>query len=682
MPTRPPTVPTYYPTRKPTTSPSQGGSQRQTKSGKRKGDDFDLGKWVGIIVGIIAGLCCIVCLVFRRMSAQDVLATREANAMMRAASRSPLLGMHVRIIKLKDRTEFNGATGIAKKWIKDKQCYIVVLDKDDDDDDDARCVGMSEENLVLVDKNAKRIKNSAADKAAKALKESLDDLREKLLQPIRAGMSVADIFGRIDDDASHSLDAKEFSRAVHAMQSKDAYMDIDAKAAFKHIDKDNSGSITVSELTRFLSEGSGSGEGPAYEFTFITDRSKEKPQYLIEITKNTIMYCRLGPFPMEIICSQAMTAVAEFVTAIEEENFVKKHAVIDVTGHRYNLDIDRGELVTTKNKKRKAKPQKFSWKPAEKKQAENKDDKKKKNKKKKVKRKDSASQQEKIAKMLRNAFLTLDADQSGEVDLDEFQKVCESDDRDAVRALFHLIDHDGSGAFDETELVEVLQTNREAMALARQFPALKKLVVSKGKRRRSSRKKAKRKRTLAKLESMSPDEQSKLSAASADAAAISSAASRRRRRQKKKKKKREQLKGAVVAVEVAVDGDMRGKGNKKRGKKRRGTVNKSMRRRGTKQTLTKSLKPVPSQSNLLSLVQAEGPTSTQHRLEQRRKSVVERLALFKKRQAMREATAAAAEAEAEAAAKAAKEAAAAPAPTVGAALGDAVVDDDMVIEFG
>ena len=97
-------------------------------------------------------------------------------------------------------------------------------------------------------------------------------MREKLLVPIRDhGMSVQQIFGHIDGDGGGTIDAEEFGKAVRAMQKEDRYMDVDPEKAFAHIDKDGSGSIEVAELTRFLSEGSGSGDGPAYEFIFVCD---------------------------------------------------------------------------------------------------------------------------------------------------------------------------------------------------------------------------------------------------------------------------------------------------------------------------------------------------------------------------------------------------------------------------
>ena len=177
FPTRRPTGPTPRPTRRPTQSPTRVGSASQRKSGRGEKESGELGKFIGIAFAGIVGICGVVCFVQRRIALQDARESREANDMMRDASRSPLLGMRVRIHGLKSRKEFNGRVGVAERWNNEKQCYIVVLDYTDEPDADdvfkrQQQVGMSADNLELESE-----KSSATDKVVSAFarRDSAED---------------------------------------------------------------------------------------------------------------------------------------------------------------------------------------------------------------------------------------------------------------------------------------------------------------------------------------------------------------------------------------------------------------------------------------------------------------------------------------------------------------------------
>ena len=74
-------------------------------------------------------------------------------------------------------------------------------------------------------------------------------------------------------------------------------------------------------------------------------------------------------------------------------------------------------------------------------------------------------------------FNAMDADKSGEIDFDEFSRVCKAEDEADVRKLFEMLDRDGGGTITVRELTRTLRTNEEARALAMQFGSLKTWIV-------------------------------------------------------------------------------------------------------------------------------------------------------------------------------------------------------------
>ena len=76
-------------------------------------------------------------------------------------------------------------------------------------------------------------------------------------------------------------------------------------------------------------------------------------------------------------------------------------------------------------------------------------------------------------KVIKKTYTALDVKHTGHVDFETFQDACGSDDTEAVRKLFDLLDEDGSGTIEQKELVHALRHNEEAAKLAKAFPKLK-----------------------------------------------------------------------------------------------------------------------------------------------------------------------------------------------------------------
>ena len=646
-PTPQPSTPTRNPTKSPTPSPTVRGS-RNSRANSRK----NLGKmstYIGISIGVIALLCCVGCVVHRRMVLRDHRRDREASAMMHAASRSPLVGMRVMIINLPAaRAAFNGKHGVAERWNNETQCYTVALETCKDTathggrvvngewkEAEKAHVALPAKYLKLADKN---------DEETFKLTESLEDLRAALLRPIiEHGMTVDQIFGHIDGDGNETISAEEFFRAVKHMQEKDEWLDVDPEKAFAHIDKDKGGSLTVDELKRFLGEGTRAvGSSFAYEFIFVADHTGGHEQYWIEVKKNTLEYAKLGPFPHDVIASQAMTTVPEFLDAIEEGNFQKKHVMIDVKGRRFNAKAEddekdeKAKLKAAREKRKKKKKPKFRLALGAGKGTL--DD----------LRKALMQPIRDYGLSVELVFGHMDADKDATISAEEFYKAVNAmqqhSDLDIdAKTAFRFVDKDGSGSITIDELKRFLEGDTAKKEKKKERKGSKKKKKKKrqmgetAKRRRNSNR-AKRKKTLQNLDALTPDDQAKLAAAAADAAASCSAASRKRAGSKKK-----------------------------RGRKK-------ARRRGTK--------ALPSQPKFLN--NADGPSiasATKRRMSRRRNSLADRLEMFKQRKAMRDA--AAASAEEEAAAEAASETAAEPAAAAEAPAGvTGDDDDDMVIDFG
>ena len=93
------------------------------------------------------------------------------------------------------------------------------------------------------------------------------------------------------------------------------------------------------------------------------------------------------------------------------------------------------------------------------------------------------------------AFSSVDVDDSGTLDFDEFMHFCHSDDTEAVKVLFDLLDEDKSGTLDLAEVEHILSTNK-GLALASKFSGLSELLKQRSKRKR--RKKSSRKSNAAK----------------------------------------------------------------------------------------------------------------------------------------------------------------------------------------
>ena len=365
-------------------------------------------------------------------------------------------------------------------------------------------------------------------------------------------------------------------------------------------------------------------------------QDQDKPQYFIEVKKNTIMYCKLGPFPLEIICSQAMTTVPEFVSAIEEGNFRKTHEVIDKKGVRFNTQAPKEENgnsagdATAAAAKRHAKPP-----PAGREQDKTKKKKKKRrsrdNKNKKAKRKrtlakldsrtgetaeeenalaaastDAASaasassrrrrrnckrkRKKKKREQLKGAVVAVEVAVGGEA-----KKKKKKQKKQAFEDAYAALDQDGDGELSLVEFLAVCGWEEGGDAATRSAiqNLFERLDTDRGgtvcvREMASAMKFDKEARAMARLY-------------------------------------------PSLHTFVTLSESRRGK---KRGKKRRAS---KLKRRGT------ALKPIPTQSNFLGMA-TQGPTlsqATHGRLQQRRNSVAERLAFFKQREAMREAAAAA-----------------------------------------
>ena len=83
-----------------------------------------------------------------------------------------------------------------------------------------------------------------------------------------------------------------------------------------------------------------------------------------------------------------------------------------------------------------------------------------------------------LAKRLHEAFQAIDVDHDHEIDFEEFKAIIapKEEETEAVNKLFDLIDEDDNGTIEESELVHALQSNKEAIALAKRFDNLSKLV--------------------------------------------------------------------------------------------------------------------------------------------------------------------------------------------------------------
>ena len=74
------------------------------------------------------------------------------------------------------------------------------------------------------------------------------------------------------------------------------------------------------------------------------------------------------------------------------------------------------------------------------------------------------------------AFESIDKDHSGKLDWEEWQEICAGEDPDAARRLFELLDADRSGTVEMREFYGAMRKNREVIALAMRFSALRELV--------------------------------------------------------------------------------------------------------------------------------------------------------------------------------------------------------------
>ena len=120
--------------------------------------------------------------------------------------------------------------------------------------------------------------------------------------------------------------------------------------------------------------------------------------------------------------------------------------------------------------------------------------------KKKSKRKWGTPGHSKAEKRLRHAFDVLDHDHDKEIDFEEFVLACDAPmERETIGVLFDMIDENDNGTIEVGELVHALQTNKKAIALAKGFAPLQKLISESHEerrenarsRRRATKKKAK-----------------------------------------------------------------------------------------------------------------------------------------------------------------------------------------------
>ena len=84
----------------------------------------------------------------------------------------------------------------------------------------------------------------------------------------------------------------------------------------------------------------------------------------------------------------------------------------------------------------------------------------------------------------------MDADKSGEIDLEEFSRVCRNEDESQVKKLFAMFDRDGGGTITLREMTRSLRTDADARALAMGMSSLKTWIVVQRKKNKLTNKKS------------------------------------------------------------------------------------------------------------------------------------------------------------------------------------------------